>query len=259
MFVGVAFLTGCSLQEKIDEYANDKEQCSLNHEDITKVSCQNEEYVILEDKATKDEVGEWIGVIRQFAVVDENGVIVAQEKMELPLMNTFERIKEEGENEAYVIPFLNVYSSLTSEDVRMIEINDEYYKAVKASSKKASDEVFVFEKARYRLNDGFVINPENATQLLYGDDVYQVTSNVVENEELGKYIDVLAKRVVFDRKTKRPLSKEELQKIDWYGDQNQEREQWVYTKIYEINGRDQSEEIAVEINGVYYSAKKVTN
>lgn len=47
--------------------------------------------------------------------------------------------------------------------------------------------------------------------------IYQVTSDMVSDDELGSYIDILAESVTFDTETKIPLSKEDLSKIDWYG------------------------------------------
>ena len=69
-------------------------------------------------------------------------------------------------------------------------------------------------------------NPQNATQLLCDGTVYQVTSDTVSNNELGSYIGILAENVIFNAETKIPLSKEELRKIDWYGENaGQHREQ----------------------------------
>ena len=57
--------------------------------------------------------------------------------------------------------------------------------------------------------------------------------------------------------TKIPLSKEELRKIDWYGENaGQYREQWIYKDIYEIHGTEKTEAVAVQINDRYYIAKR---
>lgn len=72
--------------------------------------------------------------------------------------------------------------------------------------------------------------------------VYQVTSDMVSDDELGSYIDILAESVTFDTETKIPLSKEDLSKIDWYGKNGgQGRESWFYTDVYEIYGTDKAE------------------
>ena len=87
--------------------------------------------------------------------------------------------------------------------------------------------------------------------------VYQVTSDMVSDDELGSYIDILAESVTFDTETKIPLSKEDLSKIDWYGENaGQGREYWFYTDVYEIYGTDKVEEVAVNVNDNYYIAKR---
>mgnify|MGYP000683052333 FL=1 len=70
------------------------------------------------------------------------------------------------------------------------------------------------------------------------------------------YIDILAESVTFDTETKIPLSKEDLSKIDWYGENaGQGREYWFYTDVYEIYGTDKAEAVAVNVNDNYYIAK----
>ena len=129
-------------------------------------------------------------------------------------------------------------------------------KAVK-KEQEASDTVFDFKKTEESINDSFEVNPENATQLLWGGAVYQVTSDMVSDDELGSYIDILAESVTFDTETKIPLSKEDLSKIDWYGENaGQGRECWFYTDVYEIYGTDKAEAVAVEVNNNYYIAKR---
>lgn len=82
-------------------------------------------------------------------------------------------------------------------------------------------------------------------------------SDTVSNNELGSYIDIIAENVVFDAETKIPLSKEELSKIDWHGENaGQQREQWFYTDVYEIYGTEKTEAVAVQINDCYYIAKR---
>lgn len=71
------------------------------------------------------------------------------------------------------------------------------------------------------------------------------------------YIDILAESVTFDTETKIPLSKEDLSKIDWYGENaGQGREYWFYTDVYEIYGTDKAEAVAVNVNDNYYIAKR---
>ena len=114
-----------------------------------------------------------------------------------------------------------------------------------------------FKKTEKSINGSFEVNPENATQLLCGGTIYQVTSDMVSDDELGSYIDILAESVTFDTETKIPLLKEDLSKIDWYGENaGQGRENWFYTDIYEIYGTDKAEAVAVNVNDNYYIAKR---
>lgn len=59
-------LAGCSLQDKIEEYSRDKEQCYLNPENITQFFYKENTYTILEDIVSNGELGEWIGYIQQY-------------------------------------------------------------------------------------------------------------------------------------------------------------------------------------------------
>ena len=90
----------------------------------------------------------------------------------------------------------------------------------------------------------------------YSSDKEQCYLNT-ENVTRFSYIDILAESVTFDTETKIPLSKEDLSKIDWYGENaGQGRESWFYTDVYEIYGTDKAEAVAVNVNDNYYIAKR---
>ena len=75
-------------------------------------------------------------------------------------------------------------------------------------------------------------------------------------DHLGVYLDILSKTVTFDADSKRPLSKEELNKIDWDGTSTgQQRERWFYVDVYEISGIDPADAVAVKVNNQYYIAQ----
>ena len=62
--------------------------------------------------------------------------------------------------------------------------------------------------------------------------------------------------MTFDAESKRPLSKEELNKIDLAGTSaGQQRERWFYVGVYEISGTDPADAVAVKVNNQYYIAK----
>lgn len=43
--------------------------------------------------------------------------------------------------------------------------------------------------------------------------VYQITDKTVSDEQIGKYIDIIAKSIVFDKETKMEISQKYLGKI----------------------------------------------
>ena len=66
-------LPACSLQQRMDAYAVDKEECYLNDDDVRQFSYQEKFYTILEQNCSNDELGDWVGYIRKFAAVDSIG------------------------------------------------------------------------------------------------------------------------------------------------------------------------------------------
>lgn len=256
-FVVCFSFAGCSLQDKIKEYSSDKEQCYLNTENATQFFYKGNDYTILEDTVSNSGLGEWIGYIRQLAAIDETGKVLLQENIEAATFQTLADLADKAPGATYIIPFLNVYVAPNADDYLIVDVNGGYHKAVINENVKDTDTVFDFKNAEQSMKGKFEINPKNATQLLCDGAIYQVTSDTVSDDELGSYIDILAESVTFDTGTKRPLSKEELSNIDWYGENaGQGREQWLYAGIYEIYGIDKTEAVAVKVNNRYYVAKR---
>lgn len=240
--------TGCaSLQERIDDYSKDKVECYLNEVNVTEFSYNSVNYTILEDTVSKSEVSEWVGYIRKLAVLDEKGKILIQEDSEKTSIDSLVDIVDEYPNAKYIVPFNNVYTLKDDLDNLVVEVNGGYHKAVLTSHLANDDVIFNFKYATSNSNT-FDINPDNATQLLNNGIVYQVTSKKVSNDNLGEFISIIAKQIIFDEDTKKPLSKDELNDIDWSGKNNQKRESWFYTGVYEISN------IEISQNNTYYYA-----
>lgn len=180
------------------------------------------------------------------SAVDETGKVLLQENIEAATFRTLADLADKAPEAAYIIPFLNVYAAPNADDYLIVDVSEEYHKAVRKENIKDTDTVFDFRDTEQSMSGKFEINPENATQLLYDGIIYQVTSDTVSNNELGSWINILAENVTFDTETKRPLSKEDLNKIDWNGKSaRQGQEQWFYTDVYEIYGTDKTEAVAV--------------
>ena len=201
-------LAGCSLQDKIGDYS--REQCYLNKENVTQFSYKGNDYTILADTVSNSGLGEWIGYIQQLAAVDESGKILLQENLKTATFQTLADLADlvdKAPNDAYIIPFLNVYAAPNADDYLIVDINGGYHKAVIDENIKGTDTVFDFKDIEQSMSGKFEINPQNATQLLCDGTVYQVTSDTVSNNELGSYIGILAENVIFNAETKIPLSK----------------------------------------------------
>ena len=83
-----------------------------------------------------------------------------------------------------------------------------------------------------------------------------MTEETVPTDQLGAYLDILSETVTFDADSKRPLSKDEQNRIDWVGTSaGQLRERWFYVDVYEISGTDPADAVAVKVNNQYHIAR----
>ncbi|PBH86847.1 hypothetical protein BGU62_19645, partial [Clostridioides difficile] len=91
---------------------------------------------------------EWIGYIRQLAAVDESGKILLQENLKTATFQTLADLADlvdKAPNDAYIIPFLNVYAAPNADDYLIVDINGGYHKAVIDENIKGTDTVFDFK------------------------------------------------------------------------------------------------------------------
>ncbi len=168
-------LAGCSLQDKIEDYS--REQCYLNKENVTQFSYKGNDYTILADTVSNSGLGEWIGYIQQLAAVDESGKILLQENLKTATFQTLADLADlvdKAPNDAYIIPFLNVYAAPNADDYLIVDINGGYHKAVIDENIKGTDTVFDFKDIEQSMSGKFEINPQNATQLLCDGTVYLI-------------------------------------------------------------------------------------
>lgn len=248
-------LTGCSFQDIVNEYSKDKEECLLNTENVTQFTYKGDSYTILEETVSNSGLGAWVGYIRKLTVIDADGKILQQENTEAVDMSSLEHIADNDDGAAYIIPFLNVYDAPNDDTFLIVDARGEYHKAVLSRDVTEEQVVFQYKAGGNSEGGSFELNPQNATQLIRDNIIYQVTSQQVSEAELGNFLDMIAKRVTFDVETKLPLSEEELKKIDWSGTESGERENRMYQAVYEISGVDSSEAVAVEVDGNYYRAE----
>lgn len=257
MTAALNFLAGCSAQTKIlQQRMKDKEVCNVEIGDVMRVTYDGNVYVILEETASKEEVGTWVGYIRQFVGLDETGEVLYCKK----LSQESDSVKEPDGSTFLVVTFLNVYRTKEEgEDVLLVDVNGNYQKAVKEETLSEEEEPLLAENLPdFGVVTGdFTVDQENATQLVCGELTYQVTEETVSTEQLGLYLDCIACRVVFDSDTKEIIASGELGEIDWTGEEEakQGRTVWLYTDVYEIRGTEETSMVAVRVNGDYRAAK----
>ena len=250
-------LPGCSvLQNGIREYSSDKEQCHLVSEDVTQFTYKGEAYTILGNTVSNDGLGEWLGYIRQLAAVDEAGTVLVQETIETASFETLSDLADKVPDAKYIIPFLNVYAAPNNTSHLIVDVNGSYHEAVPSAQLTAEDEIFDFKAVAENAGNSYEVNPKNATQLTYGDRTYQVTEETVQIDQIGAYLDILNETVTFDADSKRPLSRGDLNTIDWFGTSaGQQRERWFYMDVYEISGTNPADAVAVKVNNQYHIAR----
>lgn len=253
----LGILAGCGMPEKlIEQRMQEKEECSLEIGETVQVTYDGNAYVILKETASDEEVGKWVGYIQKLVGVDEAGEVLFQEEFPPRLEET------EKTEAALVVTFLNVYQTKENDkDILLVDVNGNYQKAVPGEEVEEGRETLRLADMMeaYEAAGDFKVNPQNATQLLCGDEViYQVTDEEVTAEQLGLYLDCVAQSVTFDSDTKEILTSEERSKIDWTGGEEAKegRTTWLYTDVYEIQGADKSSMVAVKINGDYRVARK---
>jgi hypothetical protein len=251
-------LPACSsLQQRMDAYAANKEECYLNDDDVRQFSYQKKSYTILEKNCSNDDLGDWVGYIRKFAAVDSNGRILLQETLGTDTLRTLADMGKKAPQAVSIIPFLNVYEGKEESDTLIVDVNGGYHKAVPTEKRRKNEKVLDFLNADKPSSDDFRINPQNATELLCGDKVYEISTQKVKPSDLGDFLGILAQSITFDSQSKLPLSKSDLNKMDWKGESaDKKREHWTYIDICEILDRKVEDAVAVNINNDYYVAQR---
>ena len=253
-------MTGCSgISGMIDQVTGTKEECRIHEKDVTEFTYKGKVYTILQDTVSEKELGTWVGCIRKLAVLDrENNLIAEVDAVGSPVKD-LAKVSEDNPEAAYTLSYGNVYLDKQDGGDRLIVgIDGTWHKAVAKELLKEKD--MVFQVREYNTTEDTVsIAAGNCTEITYGTVVYQITEEVIPGEKVGTYLGMLAKNIVFDETTKRPLSRAELSRIDWTGKETagQKRVEWFFGDVCAVSGTDTEEAVAVEINSEYRLAKAV--
>lgn len=222
-FLTSLLLFGCSAEE--DFYIG-KEECELKVSDKVTIVYKDNEYVVLSEKVPKENVGTWVGYINK----NVSGAM-----------------------------FSTVYLDKEGDEMINVAIDDCFYRAVEEDGLETEQKLLQlsdFEGDETGIIKFLSVNPDDATQLIGNDKIYQVTDEVVLREEVEGYQTSISAYVIFDTNTKKIIEKAEYTKIDWTGEEfkNENRTVWVYKDVFRIKNSDW-EKIAVNVNGEYHVAK----
>ncbi|WP_099203873.1 NisI/SpaI family lantibiotic immunity lipoprotein [Scatolibacter rhodanostii] len=258
----MVFFSGCSsLNQKIEEYSKDKEQAYLNSDVATQFIYKETNYTILNDTVAEENLGNWVGYIRKFAVIDKDGKMLLQQDIKETTFETLDDIADDYPEASSILSFLNIYEAKESIETQLVvNVNDKFYKAIQTNLKNDSDQIFDYRQNPDKgSSESFTVNSENSTQLISGENIYQITDQMIPEEDIGEYLDVIAQSIVFDGETKLKISKEDLSKLDWDGKNSEakKRENWFYGEVHAVQDTDVSESIAVEINFEYRLATRL--
>lgn len=255
IFISCACLYSCgNLRNKMAQYSSDKEPCILNDEDVRQFYYKTKSYTILDEESSNEDKDKWIGVIRKLVAVDEGGKIVKQVDATDLGINSLDNFAKDLNNDIHVVQFFDVYSNKKVEDTLTVEVNGSNYKAVPTNNINNGTKIFNFQEHSKEQKSDFQINPNNATQLIYNGATYQVTDQVVSENDLEDFIGIIAKDIVFDKDSKNIFTKEDLDKIDWLGENRSTRETWFYLDVYKISGVNIDDGFAVKVNDQYLKA-----
>lgn len=256
IIVSCACLSSCkNIRNKMAQYSSDKEPCILNDEDVSQFYYKTKSYTILDEESSNVDKDKWIGIIRKLVAVDEGGKIVKQVDATNLGINSLDNFAKDLNNDTHVLQFFDVYTNKKVDDTLIVEVNGSNYKAVPTNNINNNTKIFNFKKHSKEQKSDFQINPNNATQLIYDGATYQVTNQVVSEDNLEDFIGIIAKDVVFDKDTKNILVKEDLCKIDWLGENKSKRETRFYLDVYKISGINIGDGFAVKVNDKYLKAK----
>ena len=204
---------------------NDKVKCTIKAEDVITISYKDKEYVVLDEEISANDLGDWVGYIYQ----NISGVM-----------------------------FATVYQYEGDEDFIVVAADNLFYRAIEKDKLTDDRVVLVIEESEQPSEASgqqkISVNAANVTELIYGDKVYRITEEKVDREHLGNFIASIAKYMVYDIENLMEVKKEEYTKIDWDGGDNGRYAVRVYGNVYHVKD---TEELSVEVNGVYYIAVEV--
>lgn len=200
-------------------------ELSLKNESIV-VLCNGEEFVILDERVEVKDLGNVVGEINKIV----SGTM-----------------------------FSTVYQDKHDDDILDISIDNYFVKAIKKENLKMGQTIYTLQDKTVEEEVCYVgelkVNSNNATQLISETGkVYQITDEIISEEQLDLFLTSVSDYVVYDSNTKKVILSERLSKIDWTGEKKGEsRVARIYTDVYTLKLDKNS--IAVNVDEKYHIAK----
>ncbi|MSS62736.1 NisI/SpaI family lantibiotic immunity lipoprotein [Velocimicrobium porci] len=265
LFLCLTCLSGCSsIEKKLEEQKSQKEKAVLNEKDLSEFNYQNSSYTILNQTKEQSELGSWVGIIQKYVLVNKDGSFLNQYDIDgYDLSNLVEASENSDQTGSYVITYYNIYKTKENSPKELIlDINDTYYLAVPTKQITSSDKVLSISSLANAADEAgnYHINQNNCTELICGEKTYKISDTVMNHSEVGDYLAVLNEHYTFLDSTKKPLTQEELKKIEITPSEasKQKRISWTYTGVYKIKETSIFKAVAVNINGKYHRANLIS-
>jgi len=235
------------------------EECIIDAQQAFKLIFKGEQYVILEEKAEENAVGKKIGAIQKYIALDSEYRVLSEQQASTNPVKDLIKLKQSSKGAISYKLFLNVYESKVSQDEIIIEVEDAFHVA------KHENEISDEDKKIQLLADlddemlEIEINPNDCTQLIVGNQRYQITKEKVDQSKIGEYMYMLAEARTFNVKDGKPLSKADLGKLKVLPgeDEQGERVVWTYGAVYNTLETLEDSVLYVEINDAYMIAKLI--
>lgn len=242
-------LAGCSgARPRASRVSRGPEACRIHREDVRLFDYMGDEYAILEDTVEREALNTWVGTIRKWAMVLEDGRLID--------FASFSRDSDSMSGIAY--SFGNVYSLFESGELA-VDVDGRFHRAVKSADVSREDQLLHLKRRTTEAEGAYCLDTRDPTMIKAGGNTYRITQEVLPEAERGGYLGAVADSVTFESESRRVLPREDLAAVDWHasGCSCADRTHWTLGKVYEVADSSVESAIAVEINHVYYRAVNV--
>ena len=230
----LSLLGGCQYADQLSKKLDDKVKCNIAVvSDEVKIDYKGKSYVVLDETVSVDDMGEWVGYINK----NISGLM-------------FSTVYQDKSNGMLDVAVDNLYYRAVEEALLTDQQTPLVITAPSGNVEGTVTDASVLNKAGPH---SITVDPDDINRLICDGTYYRVTDQKISEDELGEFICSIAEYVVYDTDTYKVIDRATYTKIDWKGEDNQNREIRVYGNVNRIGDTDN---LGVEINGDYYITKQ---